>query len=311
MSDIQSVPAGARSDVIHDIGYRHYEGPRLGRGYATRSLYTQGLRGCFGLGRSAKSKILPMTLAAIIAVPALIMVAVAIYLKLKHLPIEYTRYLSIMQFVIAVFTAAQAPVLLSRDLRFMTVPLYFSRPLTSGDYVRAKFAAMVSAIFLLTAMPVLIMWIGSVLGSMDFGYNTARLGYGLLAAALYALLYGGIGTLVASLTPRRGFGVAAIIAVFLVTSAIAGIVYVVLQVHYQNGAVHGPGPFRDDPAANWAWVISPAQLVDNSVTWLFGLERGPRDSVVPSATGGVFFLVEIAALVTASYALLVRRYRKL
>ncbi|MFD0329715.1 ABC transporter permease [Streptacidiphilus monticola] len=251
-----------------------------------------------------------MALLAIIAVPALIMVAVAIYLKMKHLPLEYTRYLSIMQFVIAVFTAAQAPVLLSRDLRFMTVPLYFSRPLTSGDYVRAKFAAMVSAIFLLTALPVLIMWIGSVLGSMDFGYNTARLGYGLFAAALYALLYGGIGTLVASLTPRRGFGVAAIIAVFLVTSAIAGIIYVVLQVHYQGGMHPGPGPVTDDPAANWAWVISPAQLVDNSATWLFGLKTrgGP---VVPSDTGGVFFLVEIAALVIASYALLVRRYRKL
>jgi ABC-2 type transport system permease protein len=42
--------------VIHDIGFRHYTGPRLGRGYLLRSLYVESLRGAYGLGRSAKSR---------------------------------------------------------------------------------------------------------------------------------------------------------------------------------------------------------------------------------------------------------------
>ena len=62
---------------IHDIGYRSYDGPRLGRSYATRSLYSQSLRGAYGLGRSAKSKVLPMLLFVVMCVPAAIMVAVA------------------------------------------------------------------------------------------------------------------------------------------------------------------------------------------------------------------------------------------
>lgn len=41
---------------IHNIGYRTYDGPRLGRSYATRSLYSQSLRGAYGLGRSVKSR---------------------------------------------------------------------------------------------------------------------------------------------------------------------------------------------------------------------------------------------------------------
>src|SRR5690606_15331260 len=62
---------------IHDIGYRNYDGPRLGRAYARRSLYSQSLRGAYGLGRSVKSKVLPMLLFVVMCVPAAIMVAVA------------------------------------------------------------------------------------------------------------------------------------------------------------------------------------------------------------------------------------------
>ncbi|MEY9843154.1 ABC-2 type transport system permease protein [Streptacidiphilus sp. BW17] len=303
MSDIRTPDAhtreGARADVIHDIGYRHYEGPRLGPGYATRSLYTSSLRGAFGLGRSGKSKILPMAMCVIMALPAVIMVAVSVYLKSGKLPIEYTYYLTIMQFVIAVFTAAQAPVLFSRDLRFMTVPLYFSRPLRSSDYVRAKFAAMASAIFILTMLPMLIMWIGSMLGSMAFTYNLEHFGYGVLAAALYALVYAGIGSLLASLTPRRGFGVAAIIATFMVSQGLAQAIFGVMR--FKGHEVSG----------HWVAMLNPGMLIDSTVQWIFNVPNDRPNIGVPSTLGGVVFLVWIAVLVCGTFALLVRRYRKI
>ncbi|MBC3843223.1 ABC transporter permease [Streptacidiphilus sp. 4-A2] len=292
------VPAAPVADVIHDIGYRHYQGPRLGRGYATRSLYTLTLRGSFGLGRSIRSKILPMGLLALMCVPALIIVAVAVYLKSAKLPLEYERYLMIMDFVIAVFVASQAPVALSRDLRFMTVPLYFSRPITAGDYVRAKFGAMFTAMFVLTGLPLLIMWIGSLLASMSFGYNLEHFCYGLVAAALYSLLYSSIATVIASATPRRGFGVAGIIMVLLISAGISSVLYFVINGH-DNSA-----------AAYWANVISPSGLVDSSVTWMFGLPTTGAVGV-PSALGGCVFVAEIAAVSAAAYGLLVQRYRKI
>ncbi|WP_037601720.1 hypothetical protein [Streptacidiphilus rugosus] len=297
MSD--TLNGNGRADVIHDIGYRHYEGPRLGAGYATRSLYTASLRGAFGLGRSGKSKILPMAMAVIMIVPAVIMVAISIYLKSGKLPIEYTLYLTIMQFVIAVFTAAQAPVLFSRDLRFMTVPLYFSRPLRSSDYVRAKFAAMTSAVFILTMLPMLIMWIGSILGSMAFTYNLEHFGYGVLAAALYALVYAGIGSFIASLTPRRGFGVAAIIATFMVSQGLAQVIFSVMRFKGHVSAGH------------WVAMVNPGLLIDSTVQWIFSVKTDRPIIGVPGTLGGVVFLVWIAVIVLGTFALLVRRYRKI
>ena len=49
-------PAGAgmttprETGAIHDIGYRQYDGPRLGPAYIRRSLTVQSLRGAYGLG---------------------------------------------------------------------------------------------------------------------------------------------------------------------------------------------------------------------------------------------------------------------
>ncbi|CAM5634428.1 hypothetical protein SANTM175S_07593 [Streptomyces antimycoticus] len=80
-----------RADVIHNIGYRHYDGPRLGRAYARRSLFSQSLRGAYGLGRSAKSKVAPMLLFAVMCMPASIIVAVAIATKVDELPVEYLQ----------------------------------------------------------------------------------------------------------------------------------------------------------------------------------------------------------------------------
>jgi len=290
---------GPRADVIHDIGYRHYDGPRLGRSYAVRSLYLQTLRGSFGLGRSVKSKILPMFLAGVMCVPALIVVAVAVYTKMTKLPIDYAHYLSVMEFVIAVFVASQAPAAFSRDLRFMTIPLYFSRPLGAGDYVRAKFAGMASAAFLLTGLPMLVLWLGAVLSSMSFGHQTEHFLFGLVAAACYAVLYAAIGSLIAASTPRRGFGVAAIIAVLLISEAISGIVWAVLA---RGGA---------DVSARWASVLSPAQLVDSITTWLFHLGGATGPTGAPSTAGGIVMLAELVAISAGCYALLVHRYRSL
>ena len=68
---------GRERGVIHDIGYRHYDGPRLGRGYVQRSLFTETLRGSYGLGRAARTKVVPMLLLAAMCVPALVLVVVA------------------------------------------------------------------------------------------------------------------------------------------------------------------------------------------------------------------------------------------
>ena len=92
-------PTGA----IHDIGYRHYDGPRLGPTYIARSLFVHSLRGAFGLGRSARTKVMPMLLFAVMILPALIIAAVAIFTDADELPLEYTAYAVNLQIIVAIF----------------------------------------------------------------------------------------------------------------------------------------------------------------------------------------------------------------
>ncbi|MFG2915820.1 ABC transporter permease [Kitasatospora sp. NPDC048298] len=296
-----SLPPEARSTdtgVIHDIGYRGYTGPRLGRSYATRALFTQSLRAAYGLGRSGKSKVLPMLVLGVITVPALIMVALSVVMKRDELPVEYAGYLSMLSLVVSVFLASQAPVLFSRDLRYQTVPLYFSRPITRTDYVRAKFGAMVCAQLLLMAAPLLVLYIGALLGGMDFAHNTGHFLYGLVAALLYALVPTSVAVVIAAATPRRGFGVAAIMGYLAVSAALGAAVV---------GISHTGT--TDSDAAQWVSLISPTELVESLVNELFGLGDGLDRRHAPGGLGLAVFALVAAAMVVGSYRLLLRRYR--
>ncbi|MBB4982472.1 MULTISPECIES: ABC transporter permease [Streptomyces] len=283
---------------IHNIGYRSYDGPRLGRAYARRALFSQSLRGAYGLGRSAKSKVLPMLLFAVMCAPALIIVAISVYTKADKLFMEYTQYAVYLQLVIAVFLASQAPQSVSRDLRFRTVPLYFSRPIERVDYVLAKYGAMASALFVLTATPLVIMWIGSMLAKMDFAEQAKLFGQGLVSVAVLSVLFAGVGLVMAALTPRRGFGVAAVIAVLTISY---GAVTTLQGISYTT---------ENTGSIIWLGLFSPLTLVIGLQNAFLGAPASfPGEMQVGAGTGAVYLLV-VLGLVAACYGILMRRYRK-
>ncbi|MFC9430055.1 ABC transporter permease subunit [Streptomyces sp. NPDC056987] len=283
---------------IHNIGYRSYEGARLGRAYARRSLYWQSLRGAYGLGRSAKSKVLPMILFAVMCLPAAIIVAVAVATDLKSLPMDYTRYAIFTQAVIGLYLAAQAPQSVSRDLRFKSIPLYFSRPIERGDYVLAKFGAMASALLVLTGVPLLILYIGSLLAGMDFVEQTKGFGQGVVSVTVLSLLFGGLGLVVAALTPRRGFGVAGVIAIMTISYGAVSVLQGIATATDQAGAI------------KWLGLFSPITLIDGLQTAFLGASSSFPGGAGPSAGAGVLYLLVVIALISGSYAVLMSRYRK-
>ncbi|MFD9597479.1 ABC transporter permease [Kitasatospora sp. NPDC059973] len=299
-----ALPSEARSldtGVIHDIGYRGYAGPRLGRAYATRSLFTQSLRAAYGLGRSGRSKVLPMLLLGLVTAPAAIMVALALVQRQDELPVDYPEYLGIVGLLVSIFLASQTPVLLSRDLRHHTVPLYFSRPITRADYVRAKYAAMACAQLLLMTAPLLVLYVGALLGGLDFGHNTAHVLYGLVTAVLYALVPTSVALVIAATTPRRGFGVAAIMGYLAISTAVVGVV----------SGISSEGRAGLPDSAQWTALLAPNELVESLVNQLFDLGSGPDRLHAPGALGVVVFAATAAAMVAGSYALLLRRYRNI
>jgi ABC-2 type transport system permease protein len=295
-AELRPIP-GHEAGVIHDIGFRHYTGPRLGRGYLLRSLYTESLKGAYGLGRSAKSKVLPFMMLAVMVLPAVIIAVVTGVTGAKELPLQYTAYQFVLWPAISIFVAAQAPASVSRDLRFRVTPLYFSRPLTRGDYVRAKFAALCSAVFILIGTALVVLYAGALLAELPFWAQTRGFLEGLVGAALLAGVLGGIGLLIASVTPRRGFGVAAIITVFLLLNIVAGSLS---SLTSQQGK---------DALAGYLGMISPLFLVDGTLSWLFGADSNPP-APPPGTAGGIVYLLLTLVLIGGPYGLLLLRYRR-
>ncbi|MGX4690943.1 ABC transporter permease [Streptomyces sp. JNUCC 63] len=290
-------PSGGQTR-IHNIGYRSYDGPRLGRAYARRSLYSQSLRGAYGLGRSVKSKVLPMLLFVVMCVPAAIMVAVAVATKAKDLPVAYTDYAIIMQGVISLYVASQAPQSVSRDLRFKTVPLYFSRPIETADYVRAKYAALASAMFVLTAAPLLVLYVGALLAELDFADQTKGFAQGLVSVALLSLLFAGIGLVIAAVTPRRGFGIAAVIAVLVISYGAVSTLQAIADARNNTGAIP------------WIGLFSPVTLIDGVQTAFLGATSSAPGGVSPANGEGIVYVLAVLGLIAGSYGLLMRRYKK-
>lgn len=291
-------PAQPAADVIHDIGFRHYDGQRFGRGWVVRSLLVDTLRGVFGLGRPARSKVMPWILVGILLAPPLIVALVAVLTQADELPISYTAYLTQLQLPIGLFVAGAAPYAVSRDLRHGVMPLYLSRPMLRTDYVWARYGGLTIAVFLVMAVPQTLLLVGALLAKLPVGDNLAGWGGGLLASALLAVLLSALGLAIAAFTPRRGLGVAAIITTLLVVS---GISFALSGIAQSEGAT---GP------AVLAGALDPFRLIDGLAHWVLGVDA-TIEEFAPTNAGqvGVFVLVYVVLVVGAGW-LVLRRYRK-
>ena len=216
--------ANGDDTTIHDLGYRHYDGVRIGASGAWRALYLQGLRAMFGLGRSAKAKILPVFVLLATLLPALAILA-ASSASQGVLPIRYGPLLQAQLILFALFVAAQAPELISRDQQHRVLPLIFTREVTRTSYGSARLAAMASALFFLALAPLLLLYIGELGVAKDPSTVFSKMGTRILPvltqAALTSIALSGIGAALAAWTPRRAYATAAIIGALLVATAIA------------------------------------------------------------------------------------------
>jgi ABC-2 type transport system permease protein len=278
--------------VIHDIGYQHYEGPRLGRGYAMRSLYVHSVRSAYGIGRSAWAKLLPFAVLGFASMASLILVVINTQLPTQV--IDYVGIASTFTYAATVFVAVVAPELVSVDLRSNLLQLYLSRPLRRRDYALTKLASLASATFILYAIPMLIMFLGMAFNT-DTGISgvfdeVGGLFQGLLAGAIHATLLAALALPLASLSSRRVFASGMIIALFLLSAPVSGAVMA----------------FGGDTLQNLGGLLNPASLLNGVDQWLFGLNI---DIAFTGDYGALYALVT-AVLIALGIALTVVRYKK-
>ena len=295
----------ARTGVIHDIGYRHYEGPRLGRAAIIRALGWHSLRSAFGIGRGAKAKIIPVIAFVLMCVPAVVN-AISLATHGGQV-VEYDTYVfQLRVLVMIIFIAAQAPELVSRDLRSHVLPLYFSRPLRRLDYPLAKLGAFILACLALLEIPLLLLYLGSVSQAHGGGAiwdQTRALIPGLLVGLAWAVLLASMGLALASLSGRRAYATGSIAICFFLSWALAGLL---------RGVATGRGPITGgagvaDAGARLSGLVSPFTVLDGLREWLGGTSPGP---VPPPAGYGPMYGVMFVLLLAAATGGLAARYRK-
>jgi ABC-2 type transport system permease protein len=284
-----------RAGVIHDLGYRHYTGPREGVGSIALTLYVTGLRHAYGLGRSGKSKILPFLLLGLSTLPAAIVVGVVTIVGLSELPLTYAGYTNQTQLLVSLFAAAQAPVLFSRDLRHRSIVLYLARPLPAYVLALTRWASLTTALLVFTVLPVLVLYAGGLLAGLDVGDQTVDLLKAVVLLVLVATMLAGITGAISSVSLRRGFAVVGSIVALVV---LPGVVTAVQAITEQEDA---------DRVGVVTGLASPWSLVNGLASaWDAGVEV-----FTPPAGGWVAAYVAMALLVAAlGLAAIVARFLK-
>lgn len=297
---------GSTAGSIYDLGYRGYEGPRLGRRHAIGALFIQTLKVCYGIGRGGRAKLAPFILLGFATIPAIVAVGAFALARQQGFgefveeasPVQHNTLYALVSTLVVLFCAAQAPETLGRDQRHRLLPLYFSRALRRTDYALARFGGIVAAVLLFVLVPQAVTFFGLVLSAEDVGTELGRevaflpgiLGQGLLLSGVL----GGIAALISAFTPRRVYATTAIIVVLAVTP-------VIVEILRELGAT---------TLVRLLVLLSPGDILDATNAWLFG--RTPESpSVFVSGLPLEAFAVAAVLIAAGCAAAVVRRYERI
>lgn len=298
-------PSEGRGGSIYDLGYRGYEGPRLGRRAAIWALLAHSVRTAYGIGRNARSKVMPVGLAVLAVLPSMLALGILMLVTTLNAPAEVVEafspvaYSTIFPFIailVFLFCASQAPELFGRDQQMGVLPLYFSRAIGRLDYAAARFLGLFASLLVLVLVPYLLLLVGRVLVASDLFEGLAEelpsAPAALAVALMTAAVVGTLASAVASLTPRRSYATVAIIAVFLVPNIVASSL-----VALDTGLV-----------GQIAAVLSPPDVLDGVNAYLFDA-RPDNITVLRAGIDGWVYVVAAFAWIAGSLAVLARRYR--
>jgi ABC-2 type transport system permease protein len=291
----------ANSSNIYDLGYRHYDGQRIGRRGTLLTLYVHALRSAFGLGRRTAAKIVPIGLTVLAYLPAVVQLGIGAITNIGDENVELFKhedYFDYVRVVLVLFCAAVAPELVGRDQRTRVLSLYFSRAVTRFDYVLAKLAALTTAMLFLTLGPQALLFLGNGMAGDDVsGYLSDKWDLVLpilVGSLLVSLAIASVGLAIAAYLPRRAYATAAIVGAFILTLAAANILRETVE----------------PDVARWAQLVSPMAW-EGMIGLLFGVEPVTGDNPDPAAVfSGWVYLLAVLVTIALGVGLTLRRMRK-
>lgn len=221
----------SREAEVFDLGYQRYTGPREGRNRARLALFENGVRTVLGIGRGGRAKILPVGLFLAVITPAVVFVTILAFLDpiagddaSQFIP-GPADYYSIVSVILIIFGAIMAPELLCPDRRDNVLPLYLVRPLTSTDYLIARFLAFFAIVLVLVYAGQIVLQAGLILTAgdqVDYIRDNWQDVPRILFMGVLIATFISVGPLaVAAFTTRRAYAAAFIIAAWLLLNSIS------------------------------------------------------------------------------------------
>ena len=204
---------------IFDQGYQHWNGPLAGHAWRWLAITRQGVRAQWknkGVRFSVISGLLPaLILSAMLILYGLFEqksdLLTPFLALLQNLPdaikdgprayrrdiwtLAFHYYFSVQIFFSMVIVLLVGPDLISQDLRFNAIPLYFARPLRRIDYFLGKLGVIAFYIGLVTAAPVLLAYTLGLAFSLEFAVITDTWRLLLASLALCLIIIVSSGTL--------------------------------------------------------------------------------------------------------------------
>ncbi len=298
---------GEREGRIFDLGYRRYDGPREGRNRARLAVYIDGIRVALGLGRGGRAKILPWLFVAVAIAIGLIFaliagavdrVAGAGTAEAADLP-SHADYYTGAGILLFLFAAVVGPELLCPDRHNGVINLYLVRPITSIDYVVARFLAFLTIMLVVAWLPQIVLLAGLAFGAPQPGDylvdNWTDIPKFLGAGAALATYTTSVGLAVAAFTTRRGYASVGLVGLFIISQFAAAIL---------SESITGT-------AGEWLALISLSDIPMHINELIFqtddSLGGGEAARGLPTGVRiGAYFAFTIAPI-----AVLLNRYRRL
>jgi ABC-2 type transport system permease protein len=235
---------------IFDQGYQHWKGPLAGHAWRWFAIARQGVR------VQLKSKLVRILLLLAWLPAAGLVAAVAIWglveqksagvlslvSGLPFIPpdmlvdphayrkaawtLAYAFFFRTEMYIIMLMVVVVGPGLISRDLRFNALPLYFARPMTRLDYFIGKLGVIGALVAAVAIAPGVLAYIVGVAFSLDFTVvrDTYRILLGSIAYGIVITLTAGTLMLALSSLSRRSLYVGLMwFGIWWISAATAGI----------------------------------------------------------------------------------------
>ncbi len=218
-------PATAAASVIHDLGYRRYDGPRLGRAQIVRALAWHSFRAAFGFGRGAKAKIVPAVALVALCLPAVVN-AFAMSGATRGWSTTTPTTPALRDLVMTIFVAVQAPELGVKGPAQPGAPAVLRPPHQDDRLPAGQVPRVHRRLPGDDGGPAALLYGGSIAnvhGGAAVWAQTRALIPGLLVGLMWAVVLAAISLFLASLTGRRAFATGAVAIFFLLTFTLAEI----------------------------------------------------------------------------------------